>query len=92
MTRTILLEVTPADIRDGRRAQCHACPIGLALQRATNDPNAWAGLDRFHVPSHAPLTMQSPPEFKPFMLAFDKGQPVQPFTLSMELPDASTPT
>lgn len=81
----MVIEVTAEDIAQGKRLSPLCCPVALALKRHTGkpisvacylvredaSPRKWCGFAK---------------EVWDFLLAFDTGKPVQPFTF--ELPDA----
>jgi hypothetical protein len=83
----VRIEVTVEDIRAGRPGEAGACPVALALCRATGRP--WAVcpeelFGRFDGPVRAP-GLDAPPEVTTFVLAFDRGEAVSPFSFDLEV-------
>ena len=77
------IEVTAQDIASGARCHCRRCPVALAIQRATNDPNAFAGFGRIRV--HGRELQQWPEAVANFVGEFDRCLPVQPFAFDLDL-------
>ena len=80
--RTIEVNVTQGDIDNGARFSCWACPAALAIRRATGDD--------FVMVRGAGMTIHSqtyslPNALAAFVLTFDHGYPVSPFTFTLEI-------
>jgi len=79
------IRVTSEDIAKGQRCNARFCPVALALQRTTNNPNIVAignwGYDTRKLSSQFDLPMK----VMRFIDAFDSGNPVEPF--EFEMPD-----
>lgn len=80
------IEVTQEDIDEGISFLCDACPVALAMRRAMGkeifiSPDAWGLTRNSNDPTDQPL----PSEAKHFILDFDSGAPVKPFTFTIEL-------
>ncbi len=81
MTR---IEVTAEDIENGDRSACETCPIARAAARA--------GLEMVNVGRHTISWGPSwrnrralPPAACSFAIAFDLGEPVQPFAFDLDV-------
>jgi hypothetical protein len=77
-----LIRVTPQDIREGERKDCHYCPIARAMNRAFRNkniqvvgPGVWIKGKLLRLPDPA----------MDFILRFDKGWPVKPFSFLVEV-------
>jgi hypothetical protein len=57
----ITVTVTAEDIRNGKPKRIHACPIALALKRATGCKDAWAGPFSIAVEGGSKGTHNTPP-------------------------------
>jgi hypothetical protein len=79
----MIVSVTAKDIAAGRPHSINACPIALALQRATGVPDAWAGPFKVCVTSGMDGTHDTPLVAQDFIRRIDAGQPVEPFTFEL---------
>lgn len=73
--------VTQEDIDNGDRTQSARCPIALAISRAYGIKNIAVGMDRVTGMSK---TRWLPIEAQNFVLAFDNGEPVEPFEFRLQ--------
>lgn len=81
------IEVTPEDIRMGKRNMLCSCPVALAIKRATGAERvAVGGTDALWVSDNEPLKVNLPIEARSFIFAFDEGGQVTPFTFDLEVP------
>jgi hypothetical protein len=77
------IKVTPADIRDGRRATYKHCPIALATKRIYQE-DAGATSTRLYLgDSFGGMPYELPRAAKEFIARFDIGQKVEPFTFEV---------
>ena len=77
------VEVTQAMIDEGKRDNCRACPIALALIRATGEAEVSVGWGQARIGrSFSPdcRFVSIPHEACLFIAAFDQGQEVAPFS------------
>lgn len=80
-TLTFEIQVTDADIREGRRGECSFCPIALAGDRAIGT-NCRVGFKHIFTETHVgDLT----PEAQQFVRDFDLGGQVVPFSFTVEM-------
>ena len=82
------ITVTQEDIENGSPSEWDACPVALALARATG--KKWLVCPtRFKLP--APDNYGNGPpmsyEVSTFVEAFDSGKPVEPFTFEFDVED-----
>ena len=88
------INVTHAHINQGRRHNCRACPIALALSDLYGDGAADVGL--CHIEVWTDWGMQScllPEIARTFIRDFDQANPVAPFTFDLPIGDpAHAPT
>ena len=87
---TVTISVTQEHIDDGKPEECGSCPIALAILATIpgacrvavydDHANVWvpAGKGRS-------ITLDLPPEAGAFVLDFDAGEPVSPFTFTAEV-------
>lgn len=83
MSRTVLVRVNKDHIEKGKRADCEACPIALAISEADDYRRVWeVGHDGAVVYGETgPVARMELPEMAvSWMRAFDEGHPVRPFT------------
>jgi len=88
--KTTLVRVTADHIARGKRSDCEACPIALALAEA--DPRhriwdvgeVWDGV--FHAVLMTGEALPLPPVAKAFVSDFDSKRPVRPFTFYVVMP------
>jgi len=85
---SITVNVTETDIRRGRPRSLTECPVALALCRTTHQ--------RWYVTDEHCVNWDDPPRGFPtsseivhFMRAFDRLEPVQPFSFDLDLEVAS---
>jgi len=92
------VEVTAEDIAKGQREEVCLCPIALALSRCGVRGPAVAGAvgwtpgdNRWSVTFVEDYENETilPEECGTFASAFDKGEPVEPFTFEIEVPDTA---
>ena len=83
----VKVDVTQADVNDGRRSDCRDCPIARAIQRATGNPNISIGLHhgRFWKSADDYTVFQIPEVCAKFIVDFDGGLPVSPFSFEVTL-------
>lgn len=86
-TKTKLIRVTAANIRDGRPENTASCPVALALKRCK--PARWVAdydqLARRDANFIRGKSIPTPPKVAEFMHRFDKGLPVKPFAFRIRL-------
>lgn len=84
------IEVTMEDIKNGVRMSCKQCPIALAIQRATGDPNWTVGFG-FARQENAPNSIILPESAFTFIRNFDYGHRLtgdyilKPFTFELDI-------
>lgn len=78
MSKTISVEVTAEDIAYGQ-ADATLCPVALAIRRATGKAVAVDAYEADIGDGRALL----PPEVTHFVLAFDRGDEVEPFRFNL---------
>lgn len=88
----LTINVTEADIATGTRQSATACPIALAAMRVLDLEPGWAFafLDwlSIHDPARTtPHTYRLPDEANNFIIAFDEGALVAPFTFTASIPE-----
>ena len=85
--QTLSIDVTAQNIREGYQNSCRSCPIALAVQRATsrcvNVSNREVG---FFLAGHVAQTVDLPKRARDFIAAYDRGDPVEPFSFQLPLP------
>jgi hypothetical protein len=79
----VIVSITAIDIAAGRPKSINACPIALALQRATGVPNAWIGMFHVSVTGGDDGIQDTPLVARDFIRRIDAGQPVEPFTFEL---------
>lgn len=82
--KTIVVEVTQADINFGIRMSSCDCPVAMAIQRKTRMPIR-VGANLITWPS---CNVQHPPAVRQFITQFDRGKFVEPFSFDLEIPAA----
>lgn len=89
----VTIDVTAEDIAEGKQIICTACPVARAINRRLApgweaavgsgeyvlDPETWS--------DHCSVEGLLPPAASEFILAFDLGRPVAPFSFQLDLPD-----
>lgn len=81
-----LIHVTQDDIKLGIRADCHLCPIALAIERAlgVHDVGVYHGTADWCKPKRKTRWGANLPiEAQTFISDFDAGAPVKPFTFNL---------
>lgn len=89
-TRRVKITVTREDIAKGEATRHmtvrpHCCPVARAVQRACEDTElkVWEhGVYR----SHGDDIAQLPKKAGNFVVRFDDGKPVKPFTFTLRMP------
>lgn len=82
----MLIEVTQEHIDAGKRAECGSCPVALAFKEAFPNRMVRAGygvLQAYQWGAYV-FKARTPLDVQLFMLEFDEGRPVQPFTFEVE--------
>jgi hypothetical protein len=87
--RTVEVSVTSAHIGQGIRRDGFRCPVALAITEVTGDLDVEVEEDNigFWVDGRFEY-VRTPEEVAFFADEFDDGLPVQPFTFTLEVPDA----
>lgn len=84
------IKVTQADIAAGDRQMCYACPVALALRRATGYDWWVSRLRAVPYPGgFGGRAVRLPRAASAFIADFDDGWPVAPF--AFDLPDPPLP-
>jgi hypothetical protein len=84
MTRRVRVEVTADDIAKGERRVCGACPLAVAIERATSTPtlvwyrSAFIGGAKADLPAVAQDARQ----------VLDSGGDHAPFAFDLDIPEA----
>ncbi len=85
----MIINVTQAHIDRGREGDCRLCPIALAIHDATGD---WGySVSRRYVLKMSHIENKSwvlPEKARDFILHFDMGVFVQPFSFEIDLPES----
>jgi hypothetical protein len=76
------IEVTAEDIAQGERSDCYACPIALAVKRATGKQVAACHAHVYVGDDKGLLSADA----RSFVTAFDHNEPVSPFSFDLEVP------
>jgi hypothetical protein len=79
----VRIDVTADDIRRGRRDDALACPVALALDRATGEP--WGVDPKIMIEATYGRMAGTPPEVASFVCDFDAGREVAPFSFDLEV-------
>lgn len=82
--RIVLVEVTADDIKQGQRDNCLDCPVARALNRAFNLGPACVDTDIFYF-DWGYDTHSLPEEVTEFIVNFDDGQQVEPFSFVVDV-------
>ncbi len=82
------IHVTQAHIDAGIRSECRLCPIALALQAAiSRDVQVMSGSFLvFGGGGYVASLHALPEEVSVFIINFDEGSPVQPFSFEVNIP------
>jgi hypothetical protein len=89
--KTVEVSVTAEHIAGGEPDSCWGCPIALAAMDAI--PNFDVTVNRFQIGIDeidgkiAPTWVDLPDEAVTFIDRFDDGEPVEPFTFTMQVPE-----
>lgn len=78
------IQLTQQDIANGRRAACNACPVALAISRATGEQWEVGNSSAWCVGSCASARIYLSSDTMTFIDAFDHGRSVAQF--EFELP------
>lgn len=81
--KRVNVEVTAEDIAQGVAADCQRCPVALALKRATGEDWRVGSYEAEKVAIRVPLPMR----VRAWTLALDTGEPVEPFSFEIEVPE-----
>ena len=79
----IHIKVTQEDIDLGLAYEASSCPVALALQRELDMPGASLCSSNITVGEH---NYNPPDEVRDFVVAFDNGKEVKPFSFTMPEP------
>lgn len=82
----IEINVTEADIKDGKRKCAELCPVARALEAATG--RQWEVTERSAVCWGNWAKVKLPLKVWNFVKEFDDGYPVRPFNFYVEVPDS----
>jgi hypothetical protein len=89
--RTVRVEVTAEDIRDGRARDCFNCPVSRAIDRAVGARVAsGAGVAYITGQDCVNVELSSLPDgARAFMTAFDhRPGPFHPFAFDLDIPES----
>ena len=81
----MLITVTQKDIDLGIRKNCRVCPVALAVYRAINLPIEVSAFNVCHEGPYGEIIAPLPPEATRFILDFDAGKEVGPFTFDLPI-------
>lgn len=81
----ITVKVTQEGIDAGEKRSCSFCPINRAIERVTGISAATIGPQVYLVGYNNPIIL--PQIAVDFIDAFAAGQPVQPISFELEVPD-----
>lgn len=89
MLANYVVEVTQEHIEKGVRGECGSCPLSLAFSELFNQ-RVFVGRVSFSFPDvKKPLPhFRLPKIAEEFIDNFDKGKPVQPFSVLIRIPTA----
>lgn len=90
MNKRILVDVTQEDIEMGERRASMRCPVALAVRRVPELSACVVGPKDVisDSPAHPNgLDIPLPGAAIKFVLRFDSGRPVRPFSFELELPE-----
>lgn len=87
--RTVKISVTAEHINAGEQRDCADCPVALAIKDTLHPLSIEITDDFIHfgLPGGRYSPVHTPENVSYFVDKFDDGQPVQPFTFTLELPD-----
>lgn len=85
------ITVTADHIARGARCTSDACPVALAIKETLHPLSVDVQVEviNFGVPGGKFAPVVPPDEVACFVDEFDDGLPVQPFTFTLEVPDAA---
>lgn len=84
----VTIDVSADDIAQGRIGECRHCPLALALERTLtprHHQDAWE-VDEFSCKIEAVVEIDLPLHASEFIVAFDAGYAVAPFSFQLDLP------
>lgn len=81
---TEIIEVRQEDIDRGVRGACNQCPVALAIRRTL--PGIRAMADSLRLDLTPNYFVWTPSVARRFILDYDRGQPVHPFSFPLEIP------
>ena len=79
------IAVTQAEIDRGERASAANCPVALALKKHLTDPHVTVTSTQYRNERGDWCRMENPDAVTRFVLDFDAGRPVKPFTFTIHL-------
>jgi hypothetical protein len=82
--KTVTIEVTASDIFQGRPSEAFECPVAIAAARALGKT---AGLTTTSMLVGGDQFITVPPQVTEWITRFDTGQPVEPITFTVNVPD-----
>ncbi len=89
---TIVVDVTAENIAKGVKDDCSRCPVALAIRRAlslnVNETSDYVTVNEDEIEIRRDgrnLSIETPEVAEEFILNFDYGDPVEPFTFPLEL-------
>lgn len=83
--KTITVEVTAEDIANGVKGKCTSCPVARALSRAAGEP--WSVAFDYATRERDCARAWLTPKCRTFIEDFDCGEPVAPFSFTIEVPE-----
>lgn len=86
--RKVTLNVTQAFIDRGMRKICGECPIALAAQEATGNPDIEFNGDVFFMDDFGSEWIKAPEIARDFANDFDTGNPVHLISFDVEFPES----
>jgi hypothetical protein len=78
------IKVTKSDIKNGEREHCAKCPVALAIKRTFKSRKQRVYVDPWKI-TIGKKTYITPLDVATFVLDFDCGIEVEPFTFTLEL-------
>lgn len=83
----IQVSITQEGINDGVRRDCQSCPVALALTRAIGEEVIVSGIWCTIAPDTLAVKMiELPRAVREWIVRFDRGFLVSPFTFELEVP------
>jgi hypothetical protein len=86
MSNTLKIHVTQEDIDNGIRDDALKCPIARAIKRVVSSFLSVSGYDINFDDGFNFLRIPPPEKVTDFIIAFDAGDPVEPFDFELNLP------